>query len=102
MHAVLSLLLDAYHYATQLDRSLWDFAVEVRGLRSVGLTTSDFRWLVCKGFVEHAREVTPIDEDERTFQRVGNLTLTGKTCFVLTEAGAAFAMEVLTGRPLPH
>ena len=101
MHAVLSLLLDAYRYAMQLDRSLWDFAVEVRVLCSVGLTTSDFRWLVCKGFVSHAREVTPIDEDERTFQRVGNLTLTRKTCVVLTEAGATFAMEVLIGRTTP-
>jgi len=101
MYEVVSLLLDAHRYAAELNRNPWDFAVEFRSLRSVGLTTSDFRWLVCKGFVKHAREVTPIDEDERTFQRVGNLTLTRKTCVVLTEAGATFAMEVLIGRTTP-
>jgi hypothetical protein len=95
MHRVFSLLLDAYEYAAQLDRTRWDFAVEVRELCSVGLTSSDFRWLVCKGYVEHGREITPLEEDGRVFQRVGNLTLTKKTCVVLTQVGAAFARKLL-------
>jgi hypothetical protein len=99
MYGILSLLHDAFLYATQLDRSLWDFAVEVRSLRDAGLTPSDFRWLVCKGFVRHASEVTAIEEDGRSFERVGFLTLTRRTCLVLTDAGVAFA-EGLTGRRL--
>lgn len=98
MQGVLSLLLDAYRYASELDRNVWDFAVEARGLRDVGLTTSDFRWLVCKGFVRHAREVTSLEDDDRSFERIGNLMMSKRTCFVLTEAGAAFAGDALTGR----
>ena len=97
MQGVLALLLDAYRYATQLDRSLWDFAVEARGLRDVGLTASDFRWLVCKGFVRHAREVTALEDDERRFERIGDLMLARRTCLVLTEAGAEFAAEAWRG-----
>jgi hypothetical protein len=68
----------------------------------VGLTTSDFRWLVCKGYVNHAREITRLGEDGRTFEREGNLTLTEQTCLVLTDTGLRFAVELLAGGPLPH
>ena len=95
MYEAVSLLLNAHRYAAELNRNPWDFAVEVRSLRCVGLTTSDFRWLVCKGFVSHARETTPLEEDGRTFEREGCLTLTRQTCAILTEAGASFAAEVL-------
>ena len=86
----LGLLLEAYHYALELDRNVWDFAVEVDDLRAAGLTSSDFRWLVCKGFVEHGREITQAGETVRGFQPSRGLTFGKKTCFVLTEFGAGF------------
>ncbi len=56
--AALEQLACAAGYAQDADRSPWDFAVEIDSLINVGLTTSDLRWLVTKGYVEHAQEVT--------------------------------------------
>src|SRR5689334_15976280 len=46
-HAALLPLLEAYKYARELERCIWDFALEIRVLRAAGLTHSDLRWLVC-------------------------------------------------------
>ena len=37
-------------------RETWDFAVEIESLLAEGLTRSDLRWLVSKGYLEHADE----------------------------------------------
>jgi hypothetical protein len=97
--AALHLLLEAYEYAHELQRNVWDFAVEIGGLRRAGITVSGFRWLVCKGFVQHAREVTRPGDNERAFEPRTGLSFGKKTCFVLTETGAAFAQTALTHSP---
>jgi hypothetical protein len=91
LYRAFELLLDAHNYARELDRSLWDFAVEIRALQAAGLSSSDFRWLICKGYVGHARETTPAEGDRRSFQRMGELMLSKRTCFVLSDAGVSFA-----------
>jgi hypothetical protein len=93
--AALHLLLEAYEYAHELSRNVWDFAVEIGGLRQEGITVSGFRWLVCKGFVEHAREITPPGGEDRAFERQAGLNFSKKTCFVLTEAGFQFAQSAM-------
>ena len=98
MPEALTLLRRAYDYARQLKRDVWDFAVEVLVLRRVGLTNSDYRWLLCNGYVDHADEITLPGQDGRAFRRLGNLSFSKRTCFVLTESGAAFA-EKVCGRP---
>ena len=85
-----ALLLEAYEYSHHVGRHLWDFAVESHLLRSFGLTENDFRWLVCKGYVKHAEEVTRPGEMGRQFKPSGELVFSEKTCFVLTEAGVEF------------
>src|SRR5438105_879131 len=95
--AALPILLEAYDYARQLQRSIWDFVVEIHLLRAAGLTNSDLRWFVCRGLVEQATEITRAAQDSRVFHRTGSLTFTKRTCFVLTEAGAALARQ----RPNP-
>jgi hypothetical protein len=90
VQAAVALLVEAYHYARALGRDRWDFAVEVQGLYAVGVSRSDLRWLVCQDYAEHAAEVTLPGEDGRAFHRTGNLTFTSQSCFVLTEAGAAY------------
>jgi hypothetical protein len=85
-----ALLLEAYDYAHHVGRHLWDFAVESHLLRSFGLTENDFRWLVCKGYVKHAEEVTRPGEMGRQFKPSGELVFSAKTCFVLTEVGVQF------------
>jgi hypothetical protein len=95
----LRLLMEARQYAAEVERDIWDFAVEIDTLRQAGCTNSEFRWFVCKGYVDHAKETTLAGEDARTFQRQqrsGGLTFSRRTCFVLTEPGSRFACGVLT------
>jgi hypothetical protein len=87
-------LLRAYECAQDVGCDLWDFALEVRELRAAELTNSDLRWLVCKGYAEHAREVTLPGEDCRSFRRVKGLTFTKRTCFVLTKRGVSFLRQL--------
>jgi hypothetical protein len=87
----LSALLSAYEYAKDSGRDRWDFAVEIALLEERGLTTNDFRWLVCKGLAEHRREVTMPGEPGRRFQREGELFFAARTCFALTDAGVCEA-----------
>jgi hypothetical protein len=97
----LAVLLQAHKYAAELARDVWDFAVEIQELRSEGLTKSDLRWLVCENHVEHRRELSISDDDNRKFCRSASLTFSKRTCFVLTESGAAVAEQVLR-RPRLH
>jgi hypothetical protein len=90
-------LLKAYEYAGDTHRGVWDFAVEASLLRQIGLTHSDFRWLTCKGYVQHARDVTESDSTARNFVPDAELAFTKRSCFVLTADGAAFARHLLYG-----
>ncbi len=94
--SVLALLFEAHRYAAELRGNIWDFAVEIDQLRRAGLTHSDLRWLVCKGFVEHACEVTLPGEEGRAFRPSGRLTFRNRTAVVLTAAGADFARQMLS------
>src|SRR5262245_53039047 len=89
----LTLLLEAAETAQELQRDVWDFAVEIHNLRSAGLTSNNLRWLLCKGYADHAIETTRPQAARRTFQAAGNLMLGERSCFVLTPAGAALARE---------
>jgi hypothetical protein len=89
-------LLKAYEYACDAGRSVWDLAVEMSLLRKLGLTPSDLRWLVCKGYVQHARDVTRPDDDSREFRSSAELTFSKRSCFVLTDEGAAYARSLLS------
>ena len=87
----LRLLLEAYNYGRQLHRGAWDFAVEMSLLQNLGFVRNDFRWLVYKGYLEHAVEVTDSDDDCRKFSHDGTLVFSEGSCFVLTESGARVA-----------
>lgn len=96
MIAGLNFLLQAREYAADVQTDIWDFALELRELRSVELTNSDLRWLVMKGYVEHARETTVPGEAQRSFRRTKGLWFNKRTCFVITDEGveAAHALGV--------
>lgn len=87
----LQLLATAAQYAEELNRDMWDFAVEASRLRAAGLDNSDLRWLVCKEYVQHAREITLPGEMRRSFRGHGGLIFFKRSCFVLTPAGRAAA-----------
>lgn len=90
----LATLLEAYGYTLDTECDRWDFAVPIRGLRKLGLTEADLRWLVRKGYVQHAREVTVPGDDGRAFRSTGDLTFVRRTCFVLTDSGVAKARSI--------
>ncbi|MEM7478036.1 MAG: hypothetical protein AAF483_23875, partial [Planctomycetota bacterium] len=52
VRSALAALLQSSDYARDLNRSEWDFAVEISVLRKAGLNHSDLRWLICNGFVD--------------------------------------------------
>ncbi len=93
-------LREARDYARDLGRDLWDFGVEASSLKLEGMTPNDLRWLLCKGYVEHASEITQRSEDRRTFLPIGKLNICRRSCFILTPAGAEF-LQSLT-RELPR
>lgn len=98
------LLLEAHRYAQELGRDVWDFAVEIDGLRQAGCTNNEFRWLVWKGYVQYAAETTTLGASRRVFRRGrrGNGQIFDrKTCFILTAEGLAFAAATLDQWPAP-
>lgn len=94
--SALQYLLEAHECAHELGRSMWDFAVEIDVLRRGGMSNSDFRWLICKGFAEQARELSVLGEEARAFRRNNSLTFHRKTCFMLTDSGVMFVRNALS------
>jgi hypothetical protein len=87
-------LLEASNYAADTRSSRWDFAVSVRRMQKLGLKPADLRWLVKKGYVEHAREVTVSGDDGRDFRPTGDLTFRKRSCFVLSDFGVTKARSL--------
>ena len=86
-------LFRAYHYAADAGVDDWQFAVEIDELRELGLSNSEFRWLLAHRYAEHAEEITLPNHDRRRFRPPGNHTFRTRSCFVLTEAGLALVAE---------
>lgn len=95
IHAALGLLLEEWAFACELKCSPWDFAVEHSDLRAVGLTGNQLRWLLLRNYVEPRIETTQVSKGHRTFRKFRGCVFTDRTCFVLTEAGAALARKAL-------
>ncbi len=87
----LSLLLQAYEYALELEQDVWDLAVELNVLRTARLSNSDLRWLAGVGYVEHAVEITDSTDRTRQFRRTPLLNFDDSTCVVLTPSGVLAA-----------
>ena len=81
-------------------RTLWDFALENDRLYETGLTISELRWLVAKGFAEHGQDTSFYGDPHRSFRPSRGLTFVPTTCFVLTPQGAEFASRAWK-YPLP-
>jgi len=93
--AGVSQLLQAFDYATDVGGDVWDFAIEISELRDAGMITSDFRWLVSKGFVQHGQETSFYGAPHRCFRRGEGLTFLATSAFVLTSRGATELHELL-------
>jgi hypothetical protein len=93
--AGLLLLYQAFTYAHDAGADAWDFALEIDKLYETGLTISDLRWLVAKGYAEHGQETSIVGDAHRSFRQSGGLNFSDMTCFVLTSKGGEFASQVL-------
>lgn len=91
INQALARMADGMCYAVDLGCRPWEFALAMAELRDAGLSDNDLRWLLRKGFVEHAIEVTEPGEEMRSFRPCVGSMFTDRVCFVLTEEGQAFA-----------
>jgi hypothetical protein len=102
----LCLLLQACQYTLELHCDCWDFAVELELLQQAGLTNSDIRWLLVKGYLLQAVEVVPTPTGHsRSVVPCPGLGLEGRSCFILTSEGITLARalegSVPCGPPFP-
>jgi len=81
----------AFDHARSERANVWDFALEVQALRQLKLSTGDLRWLLTRGLIEHAIEVTPPDTTHRVFRPARKPSVIKRSCFVLSPIGAALA-----------
>ena len=72
----------------QLDRDLWDFAVEIRVLEGCGLSPEDCQGLVTKGYLRQAPVEAGAGGDGDALGRRDRIALPPRCCFVLSEVGA--------------
>ena len=94
LRPALALLRHAYDCARDAHAAAWDFALEIGELYEAGLTITDLRWLVVKGFVEHGGETSAYGDKHRSFTRSDGFNFLTTTCVVLTKKGAALACQI--------
>ena len=82
VQSALQLLQRSNSYAEDVGQDIWQFASEIGQLRKLGLSDSAMRWLLCRGEILHADEVTKLGYSRRSFRSLGIFTLTPTTCFV--------------------
>jgi hypothetical protein len=91
--AALAPLLVAYQGAKALGCDVWEFAIEIRCLRDAGLSHTHLRWLLANKLIVQALDRSEPIVGHRAFVPVANLSLAETACFVLTEPGAAYALD---------
>jgi hypothetical protein len=89
----LALLWRAYICAQVTDANTWDLALRAGRLYEAGMTRSDLRWMVAKGFAEHRQERPGYDAHSLSAHSNGYF-FNEHTCLILTPSGAAFADNV--------
>ncbi|REJ85068.1 MAG: hypothetical protein DWQ29_11550, partial [Planctomycetota bacterium] len=93
-------LLKADTFACEFGRSVWEFAINLTRLQPYGLTSTDIRWLVCKGLLKCANE-TKLSHGARTFEPLNGLKFSQNTSCVLTDAGIDFVRHALVPGDAP-
>jgi hypothetical protein len=97
LRAGLALLWRASICAQDTGANVWDFALRTSRLYEAGMTSSDLRWMVAKGFAEHGEETSGYDDPHRSFRRSTGYFFNKNTCLILTPSGAALAEHVFRG-----
>src|SRR5262245_37573431 len=87
----LARLWHALETALEVAASAWEFACQLPDLRADGVTDTDLRWLLKRGYAEHRLETTAPGQRQRRFRPSPNGRFRAESCFVLTPAGRAYA-----------
>ena len=87
VHLALELLARARAMGLQRQKDIWQYAVVRDELLALGLTGADLGDLIRKGLVDHGREVTTPSQRRRRFEKLNDLSLGKRSCFVLSEQG---------------
>jgi hypothetical protein len=88
--AGLAQLAEAFAYAQDQGCDPWQFALAIATLLAAGVTESELRWLVSKGYAKHACEITTAQSVARKFRPSHNLAFVETTRIILTAAGADY------------
>lgn len=80
-------LVTAALYARDVNIDPWQFAVSWPELRSKAMTLSDIRWVIARGIVTHAEEITSEVDVVREFRDTPSHKIAESTCFILTDDG---------------
>jgi len=91
---VMQRLVRARQYAADLQCCKWEFSLSLQQLEDGELSDNDIRWLVGKHLVEHARETTVSETDERSFEPTRSSVLRDNSCFVLTNKGLKLLQDL--------
>jgi hypothetical protein len=86
----LTQLAQARRYAEDAGVGLWDFAVEIGCLVKQGLTMTDLRWLVAKGYLLHGTDQLLTHGLSRQIQISQTLKFVSESCFIISKAGLEF------------
>jgi hypothetical protein len=91
----LDLLVTAFDYAEDSRSDRWQLAVGLTELQASGATLADVRWLILRGFAEHARETTIPGDSERSFRKLAATAFPVDTYLALSAFGAATLKQAL-------
>ncbi|MGE5194819.1 MAG: hypothetical protein ACM3U2_20195 [Deltaproteobacteria bacterium] len=94
LRAGLTILLEAFDWATGSQIDPQDFAVGIGQLLDAGLSVTHLRWLISADHLEHALELTLTGDEKRSFRRFKTLKFHKRSCFFLSQSGAAFARPI--------
>jgi hypothetical protein len=93
------LLVEARRCAQYLDCKTRDLPLEIQDMHRAGLTDTDLRWLMSQGFVEVVVEPRLTSKARQRVSHDTKGPLSSRTCFALTDAGAAFAARACRVKP---
>lgn len=92
--AGLALLWRAYICAHAAGANVCDFDLRTGRLYLAGMTSSDLRWMVARGFVEHGQETPDYNDTYRSLRRGVGCSFNEHTSLILTPRGVALAENI--------
>ena len=90
----LRLLLEVSEFARATSESQWTFAIGIGEFRRGGVAQRHLRWLIAKGYIEHAHEKAVLGGEFQTCPNRGRQRFAEDSCFVITPTGSRFAKEI--------